>query len=319
MLAAAIVGCSTYGSTGSVPAQATNARALAKGLAVARRGAAQTRGWIAADAKKKKDLIYWGNNLSNTVTIFSLGKNPKQKGQISDGLSSPQRIFVDKSQNLYVSNNGFGYYTYGDIAIYARGATSPKLTITDGVDNPTGLTVDAAGTVYCANVTFPGTITEYKAGKTSPSLTIPLGSSDAAEYLAIDSSDNLYASLLTGTVWKFPAGSSSGTKLNLQIGAAGSLEVDRKGNIVAVDEDASTIDFFPAGQTAPSKTISVPDGSPFTLSLSKDEKTLYVTVDAGSSGFIVQELSYPNGTTLTTKISGGTGDWPVAVAPDAVL
>jgi hypothetical protein len=216
-----------------------------------------------------------------------------------------------------VTNNGYGYAVYGDITVYAPGSTSPKLTITDGVDNPTGLTVDAAGTVYCANVSFPATITEYAAGQTSPSLTIDL-QYNPAEYLAIDASNNLYASTLNGTVLEFAPGSTSGTNLNLQIGYAGALEVDRKGNIVAVDEDASAIDFFPAGQTKPSKTISLYPDYPFALSLSKEEKSLYVTVSAGSR-FSVARLSYPGGTTLTTKIGDDTGDWPIAVSPDAVL
>ncbi|HEY1868988.1 MAG TPA: hypothetical protein VGG70_11890, partial [Candidatus Cybelea sp.] len=301
---------------GSVPSGASSARSRASGLTARQGGSAQTRGWIAPDAKKSKNLIYWGNNVSNMVAIFSAGKNPKQKGQITDGLSSPQRLFVDKSRNLYVTNNGYGYAVYGDITVYAPGTTSPKLTITDGVDNPTGLTVDAAGTVYCANVTFPATITEYGAGKTAPSLTIPL-QYNPAEYLAIDASDNLYASTLNGSVWEYHSGSTTGTNLNLQVSFGGALAVDRSGNIVVVDENAATIDFFPAGQTTPSKTISV-SGFPFALSLSKDEKKLYATVQSGSE-FMVQELKYPGGTTLTTKVGGSTGDWPIAVSPDAVL
>jgi len=282
-----------------------------------RRAGTQTRGWIEPDAKKSKNLIYWGNNLANVVAIFSAGKHPKQKGQITDGISSPQRLFVDKSGNLYVTNNGYGYAPYGDITIYKPGVSSPKLTITNGVDNPTGLTVDAAGTVYCANVTFPASITEYAAGQSSPSLTIGL-QYNPAEYLAIDASDNLYASTLNGTVLEFAPGSTTGTNLNLQIGFAGALEVDRSGNVVVVDEDASTLDFFPAGQTTPSKTIHLYPDYPFALSLSKSQKKLYVTVSAGSQ-FTVQELSYPGGATLTTKIGSDTGDWPIAVSPDAVL
>jgi hypothetical protein len=330
IFAASLASCSPYGGTGSVPSQGAAApqrvfdnasirpyRLVADGLAGTRHTGARARGWILPDANKRPSQIYWGNNLNNTVTIFSVGKNPKQEGQITEGLSSPQRLFVDTSRNLYVTNNGYGQSPYGDITIYARGATSPKLTITDGVDNPTGLTVDAAGTVYCANVTFPATITEYPAGESSPSLTIPLGSDNLPEYLATDASDNLYVSMLGGNVWKFAPGSTNGTNLNLQIGQAGALEVDRAGNIVVVDESASTLDFFAAGQTAPKKTLTV-SGAPFALSLSRDEKALYVSVDA-TSEFIIQKLRYPGGKTLTTKIGGGVGDWPTALSPDNAL
>ncbi|MFY9663839.1 MAG: hypothetical protein WAL67_09130 [Candidatus Cybelea sp.] len=43
-----------------------------------------------------------------------------------------------------------------------------------------------------------------------------------------------------------------------------------------------------------------------------------VTVDA-SGPFIVQEVAYPNGTTLTSKLTTGDGELPIAVSADAVL
>ncbi|MGB8909158.1 MAG: hypothetical protein WCC84_10455 [Candidatus Cybelea sp.] len=38
-----------------------------------------------------------------------------------------------------------------------------------------------------------------------------------------------------------------------------------------------------------------------------------------SGPFIVQEVAYPNGTTLTNKLTTGDGERPIAVSPDAVL
>jgi hypothetical protein len=93
--------------------------------------------------------------------------------------------------------------------------------------------VDAAGTVYCANV-GNNTITVYPSGQTSPSLTISVSSSP--ESLATDGKDNLYASV-GGEVEEFAPGSTSGVNLGLP-GYPGALEVDRKGNLIVIHGSA---------------------------------------------------------------------------------
>jgi hypothetical protein len=286
-------------------------RELANGL-LRRAGAnARTHGWMSPDAKHAKDLFYWAYFTSSTVTVYKKnGVNPKEVGTITDGIDEPERLFVDASKNLWVTNIG-----NNTITEYGPGTTSPSFTISAGVDSPTGLTVDSNGTVYCANV-GNDTVTEYPKGETSPSLTISL---DFAEYLATDSSNNLYVSTLTSGVWEFPDGSSTGTDLNLTIGQPGGIEVDKSGNIILIDSDALTIDVFPPGETSPSKQIADSPDDPYALSLSKSEKKLYASAIDATGDFIVQQLDYPNGTTLTNKLTTGAGDWPIAVSPDNAL
>ena len=125
------------------------------------------------------------------------------------------------------------------------------MTISNGVNSPTGLTVDAGGAVYCANV-GNDTITVYPHGQTSPSLTINLPS--VPEYLATDASDNLYAAVGT-EVMEFAKGSTTGKNLGLNVSSPSALEVDKAGNLIVLD--GSTIDYFPAGKTQPSKQINV--------------------------------------------------------------
>jgi hypothetical protein len=319
LLGAAVAGCSTNATTppgsaqpGTSPAGSVQrSMTLSRGQGTISSHQAQSPGWIAPDArrKKKKPLIYWGSFDASTIDIFSAkGTDPPLKGQITTGLSNPERLFVDKARAVYATNLG-----NNTITAYKQGATSPFLTISDGVNTPTGLTVDAQGTVYCANV-GNDTITEYPKGQTSPSLTV-----DAfAEYLAVDANDNLYASEGTN-VYKFAPGSTSGTDLNLNIGSPGALEVDKNGNIIIIDESTGGIDVFPAGKTQPSQQVPVTSGYPFAISLNKAETQVYVSVEV-TGGFIVQTLPYPKGTALTTKISGITyGEWPIAVSPDAAL
>ena len=304
------VGCSNSGLPTANPASnpASDYRTLANGHVVgARRLEAKTAGWLSPDAKKGKNLIYWGDFDNSTITIYSSkGVNGKEEGQITTGLSEPERLFVDKKLNVYATNIG-----NDTITAYKPGQTSPFLTISTGVDSPTGLTVDAAGTVYCANV-GNDTITVYPRGKTSPSLTIPVSASP--ENLATDAKDNLYASV-GAEVEEFAPGSSSGVNLGLPA-YPGALEVDHSGNLIVLY--GSEIEYFPAGQTQPSKEINVTSGSPFELSLSGNEKKLYVSVDVGTP-FVIQDVAYPKGTTLSNKLSTSAGQWPVAASPDDVL
>ena len=310
ILGALAAGCSNSGVPTANQASnlATNFRALANGHGVGTRQLqANTGGWLSPDAKKGKNLIYWGDYNTSTITIYSSkGVNGKEKGQITTGLDEPERLFVDKKGNVYATNIG-----NDTITAYKPGMTSPFLTISTGVVSPTGLTVDAAGTVYCANV-GNDTITVYPKGQTSPSLTIP--TSGSAESLATDAKDNLYASV-GAEVEEFAPGSSTGVNLGLPA-YPGALEVDRSGNLIV--NYGGAIDYFPAGQTEPSKEIDVTSGSPFELSLSGNEKTLYVSVDVGTP-FLIQDVAYPNGTTFSNKLSTNGGQWPVAASPDNAL
>jgi len=315
-LGAILTGCSnsaafapTSGSDSS-NAAVQRTRVLAGGHGPRSRATgAAARGWLSPDAKhRRKGLIYWGSYDKNTITIYSArGTNGKEKGQITTGLSNPERLFVDTAHNVYATNLG-----NNTITAYQPGQTSPFLTISNGVNSPTGLTVDAAGTVYCANV-GNDTITVYPKGQTSPSLTIPTSSSP--EYLATDASDNLYASINT-QVWEFAPGSTTGKNLGLAVSSPGALEVDKAGNLIVLD--LSTIDYFPAGKTQPTKQISVTAGFPFAFALSADEKALYVSEGSGST-FIIQHVRYPNGTTLANKLTTNGGEWPLAVSPDNAL
>lgn len=269
-----------------------------------------SHGWISPDAKKKKNLIYWGNYSSNTITIYSAkGSNGKEVGQITTDLSNPERLSVDSKGSVYATNIG-----NNTITGYKAGQTSPFITISNGVDSPTGIAVDAAGTIYCANV-GNSTITVYPAGQTTPSLTISAPSSP--EYLATDANDNLYAAV-GGGVYEYPKGSSNGTNLNLSIGFAGALEVDRKGNLIVLDESSNDVDYFPAGQTSPSKEINVSSGIPFSLALNKKNNQLYASVEI-TGGFEIQSIAYPKGTSFANKLTTNTGDWPVSVSPDNAL
>jgi DNA-binding beta-propeller fold protein YncE len=300
-LAIALAGCS---GLGSAPTAGLDARSID-----ARDGGTGSHAWLSPAAKdaKGRGVIYWANYYENYVAIFSdKGTNGKEEGEITDGIAGPYALFVDKQRNLYVANLS------GGITVYKPGQASPFFSITD-VSDPDGLTVDAAGTVYVSNF-GSNTITEFPKGKTVPSLTI---GGVQPTFLATDENDNLYA-VVNGMVLEFAKGSTTGKDLGLDIYEPNALEIDRSGNIIAVDKSASAIDIFLAGKTQPSRQIAVTAGTPVALSLSRSEKELYVSVETGSN-YIVQVLAYPNGSTLSNKLTTGADYWPIAVSPDNVL
>lgn len=271
--------------------------------------------WIAPEVSGGRLNIYWGNYYSNTIAIYPRsGVNPPEKGVISKGLSHPQRLFVDTALDVYATNAG-----NNTITAYKPNAARPSLKISAGIDTPTGLAVDADGTVYCANV-GNDSITVYRKGQTIAALTTPVPGSP--EYLAIDGSHNLYVSYLGGPlgtgVMEFAPGSTSGRDLGLDVSGAGALEVDGSGNIVITNDYGLSIDVFASNQTEPSKVVSLGGGRAFGLSLSEKEHHLFVSVETPGT-FVVDQLDYPNLTNLTTKLSSGAGNWPIAAARDAVF
>jgi hypothetical protein len=272
-------------------------------------------GWLSSEAKRRAPVIYSGNFDTNTITIYpAKGNNKPPIGQITNGLSEPERLFVDESGDVYATNPG-----NQTITAYKPGTTSPSRTLSNGVNFPTGLTVDSEGTVYAANV-GNDTVVEYAAGSSSPTLTITL--SVTPENMAVDSKDNLYVQYLGGSagsgILEFAPGSTNGTDLGLKVVSAAAVEVDRKGNVIVLDQGADTIDYFAPGQTSPSKTVPVTAGLPFELSLNRKETELYVSVDLGST-FLIQNVAYPKGKALATKIDNSDSGWPLAASPDAVL
>src|SRR5579875_834934 len=104
---AALAGCSANSmAPGNVSTNANGTtpsgtpaqlRALADGHGVRPATHARSHGWMSPDAATDKNAIFWGSYDNSTITIYSAkGKNGKQLGQITEGLSNPERLFVDK-------------------------------------------------------------------------------------------------------------------------------------------------------------------------------------------------------------------------------
>jgi hypothetical protein len=76
---------------------------------------------------------------------------------------------------------------------------------------------------------------------------------------------------------EYKPGAKTGTNLNLAFGSGGGIQVDTKGDILVAQQlNPSAILVFPAGQTQPSQTISMPGGGePFNFALNEKAKLLF--------------------------------------------
>jgi hypothetical protein len=98
----------------------------------------------------KKGTLYVADNCPTTGFTGDVEEYPKGsttlKTTITDGISDPLGLAMDKSQTLYVSNYPAA------ITEYAYGTTSPSKTVTGGgMEDPFGLALDSSGNLYIAD------------------------------------------------------------------------------------------------------------------------------------------------------------------------
>ena len=144
-----------------------------------------------------------------------------------------------------------------DVEEYAKGSTTMTTSITNGISNPLGLTIDKNGTLYVSN--YPASITEYAFGTTTPSKTITGGGLTDPFGLAADTSGNVYiADFGADAVFKLAAGGSSVTNLGLTgLGEPIGLAIDNKHHYLwETDGSGNLINVYKlGGSTSPIHTI----------------------------------------------------------------
>jgi sugar lactone lactonase YvrE len=255
----AIAGC----SAGSGPTS-PNAQSLSPYSQVVHRGlpfAAAVRHAIVPNSihptySTRKSLVFEGDQDQDAVNVYKTGKlptNPAPIATIHVSAGCPYGLAADKDGTLYVADNCGG----NDVEEYAKGSTTLKTKITDGIDNPLGLAIDTNGTLYVSN--YPASITEYPFGSTTPSVTITGGGMVDPFGLALDASNNLYiADFGAAKVFEVPAGTTTVEDLGLQdlvepLGVA----IDKATKVMWVtDGEGKKIEVYNLGSTAPIQTIT---------------------------------------------------------------
>jgi hypothetical protein len=309
-----IAGCSG-GSTSqspSLPSQSTSAfvhRGVPFIPFALRRGVSLHS--IRANYATNASLVFEADQEETAVNIYQtadLSSNPAPIATIHVAAGCPYGMATDKKgKTLYVVDNCGG----NDVEEYAKGSTTLKTTITDGISNPLGAAVDKHGTLYVSN--YPAAITEYAKGTSTPSKTITGGGMEDPFGLALDKNGNLYiADFGADAVFELPAGGSSVTNLGLSgVGEPIGLAIDEKtGYLWETGGSDNIINVYQlGGSTSPIETFSG-NGDPYAVSIQEKSKPKGEAVESDVSSDAVYAYapgSYTPYATLTNGVELPTG------------
>jgi hypothetical protein len=118
---------------------------------------------------------------TGVVSVYSPGATDPTL-TLTDGINQPGAIAIDAENNIYVLNRNNSGHDF--VTEYAQGGTQQIRTITDGVVGAQAgvidfdgspIAVDSTGNLYVANEGFPGNVTVYAPGASSPSRIITKG------------------------------------------------------------------------------------------------------------------------------------------------
>jgi sugar lactone lactonase YvrE len=233
-------------------------------------------------------------------------------------------IGVDQSGNLWVPDEGASPRT---ISEFGPSCGPKKTVLTDPGDvGPNNVAFDTAGHIYVSNdfgnSGAPGNILQYTGTKVTKTLTDP--NIATPQGLAIDKSNNVWVSYRdpgsSGTyVAEFPGGKMPAKLFkNISLGFPGSLQFDRKQNLLAIDDNVSAMNVYapPYTETTPTHQLILEDGSvnsPSMCTLGHDQAALYCTFGFFSA---VDVFTYPAGKFEYTYGNGLTGLLPYGIAND---
>ena len=231
-------------------------------------------------------------------------------------------IGVDGSGNLWVPDQGANPKTVTEYAPNC-GAMKTQLTIV-GDTLPNNVAVDANGHVYVSDAEAgsggPGNILQYTGKKLTGTLTD--ADISTPQGLAIDGSNNVWVSYRdpgsSGTYVAEFAGGKMPAKLfkNISLGFPGSLQFDRKQNLLAVDDNFSALDIYaaPYTQKKPTKRVVLENGtvnSPSMCALGPSQAQIYCTFAFFG---VVNVYTYPGGKFIYTYGNGLSGLDPYGIA-----
>jgi len=272
------------------------------------------------NAGSRNGNLFVSDFYASTIVVYPAhAPNPAPVGKITDAVSNPYNLAVDRSGTLYVQNNN------NTVTEYPKGRTNPSKTLQEPPAGPGGLgtgicvIVGNDGTVYAADH-YGSQVYEFAGGSTTPTTTLDV---NEAFGLALDRRNALYvgwsaSSSSLGRVMKFKSGSTTGHDLGITVQSNGGLAVDAHDNLLVGDQGAQTIDIFKRGATKPFRTIDTAPNYPYQFTLDRANRHLYLVSGTPAEVYV---YDYATGTlawTVTQGLPGSSGyAMGVAVRPEA--
>jgi hypothetical protein len=211
------------------------------------------RGWLRAGSHMGS-LIYVAADRNEVLIFPESGFNPAPIGAITDQVTLPYGLFVDRNRNLYVANSH-------TVTAYHPGAISPYIIYSD-LDGPMYIVKDRANRLYAAN--HNGTVSEYLPGQTEPDRMLQTPGVEA-DGINVDDAGNLYVAYRDasglGSIEEFSATSRNGRILGMRLNQPQGLQLDHSGNILVVETGGKhVVDIFTPGEKSPSQVVKAANG-----------------------------------------------------------
>jgi hypothetical protein len=251
-----------------------------------------------------KQIVY-AASYDNTVYIYDQMHNGKTACGAVTGLTNPQGLFVDKSQNLWVVNGGNGRSVPSEVLEFAPGNPNPIKTLSDSTGFPVDVAVDNnSGTVYVTNFfqngSKPGVVEVYAGGSTTPTSTLSDPNMTYAFYDAVDNQGNLYVTYLevngpsgVGRVNEWIGGTGSAIDLGITLVAPGGIQTTSSGALLICDQAAPACGQFTPGSTTMTNLIATKDPDPFAIALDAKERHAFIEDLYPSTPGILERWAFP--------------------------
>lgn len=214
----------------------------------------------------------------------------------------PVALAVDGADNLYVLG-------HRGVEVFAPGASTPSITITNGIKNPTAMILDKSGNIYVGNGENAESVTIYSStGNLIRTITNGVYWPQA---MAFDKQGRLYVANgpSNDTVTVYQPGKSTVWKTISGAGAAlASIALDAEQNVYVAAEDSNSVSVFSAAPNfALATTIKDQVNAPDSLAL--DVQGDLFVANSGSST-VTKYL--PGSSEVDATISNGI-DVPIAI------
>ncbi len=248
--------------------------------------------------------------LANTVSVFSA--KGKAVATIT-GFVEPQGLAGDKTGNIYIANTGSS-----NVVVYKKDYKTLVETLADVNQYPAGVSVSTKGLVAVTNLISTsngaGSVSIYKAGATTPCVTISDTNFAKAYFDAFDAKGDLYVdglnSLGAFVVGEIPAASCTSQAITSlttgnSVGFPGGIEVTKSGEVAIDDQAAGSIYTYntPVAGSLGTPVTTTPltgAGDAVTFSFTSTLKTVW---DADGDG-TANSFAYPAGGSPISTIRG---------------
>lgn len=233
-------------------------------------------GWLSQRAKRSHKLVYVADGITNQILVYPLGEaSPQPIGALTDGISEPEGMWVDRHGSLWVANTGTN-----TVEAFFHNHTKPYLIISQGGFGSTvDVVLDRYGNAYVAGLS--GTVTEYAHGTTTPIETVTTGlytpiamTFDKRGFLLVTN----VTPFNTSDILRFAPGSTYGVQVPIEFPGTriGGILFDDRGNTYIADQRDNEILIYAHGSMTPTSEITEGIANPTFIAFDKDFN-LYVT------------------------------------------